>query len=48
MRAIIQRVIEASVKIDGNITGSIGKGLVILLGISENDTREFVKESDFK
>lgn len=38
MKAVIQRVIEASVTIDGNKTASIGKGLMILLGISVTDS----------
>src|SRR5687767_1995585 len=37
MRAIIQRVSEASVKVDHNITGSIKYGLLILLGIEDAD-----------
>ena len=37
MRVVIQRVIEASVKIDGQITSSIKKGLLIFLGIEPSD-----------
>lgn len=37
MRIVIQRVSEASVKIDGLINGEIGKGLLILLGIENDD-----------
>ena len=37
MRALIQRVSEASVKVDHNITGSIKYGLLILLGIEDAD-----------
>ena len=37
MRAIIQRVSEASVKVDGKITGAIGVGLLVLLGIEDDD-----------
>lgn len=37
MRAIIQRVSEASVTVDNNITGSIKRGLLILLGIEDAD-----------
>lgn len=37
MRVVIQRVTEANVKIDGNIAGEIGKGLMILVGIEEAD-----------
>jgi D-tyrosyl-tRNA(Tyr) deacylase len=40
MRAVIQRVTEASVKVDGNIIGEIHAGLLILLGIEDNDTLE--------
>jgi D-tyrosyl-tRNA(Tyr) deacylase len=39
MRAVIQRVSEASVSADGECTGQIGRGLVVLLGIAANDTK---------
>lgn len=42
MRIVIQRVSEASVKIDGKVHGSIGKGYLILLGVCEEDTEEDV------
>lgn len=42
MRAVIQRVREASVQIDGIIKGQIKTGLVVLLGIEETDTPEDV------
>lgn len=38
MKAVIQRVSESHVKVDGNIVGEIGKGLMLLVGIDENDT----------
>lgn len=38
MRAVIQRVSEASVTIDGEICGSIGPGFLVLLGVAEDDT----------
>ncbi|RMG64773.1 MAG: D-tyrosyl-tRNA(Tyr) deacylase [Calditrichaeota bacterium] len=38
MKAVIQRVREASVEVDGETVGSIGLGLVILLGIAQNDS----------
>ncbi len=38
MRAVIQRVTEASVWVDGRITGAIAKGIIILMGIEETDT----------
>ena len=40
MRAVLQRVKRASVTVEGNITGSIGEGLLVLLGIEEADTLE--------
>ena len=40
MRAVIQRVQHASVKVDEKITGSIQKGLLILLGIEDADEQE--------
>jgi D-tyrosyl-tRNA(Tyr) deacylase len=40
MRVVIQRVYEASVRIQGEITAEIRRGLLILLGIEENDKQE--------
>jgi D-aminoacyl-tRNA deacylase len=40
MRLVIQRVRHASVKVDGKITGIIGQGLLILVGIEDSDTDE--------
>lgn len=40
MRAVLQRVKRASVTVEGNITGSIEEGLLVLLGIEEADTLE--------
>lgn len=37
MRAIIQRVTQASIVIDGEQGGKIGKGLMVLLGVSDDD-----------
>ena len=42
MKAVIQRVLEASVKVDGETVGEIGKGLLILLGAAEDDTGQEV------
>ena len=38
MRAVIQKVTEASVTVDGEIVGQIGDGLLVLLGIKPDDT----------
>ncbi|MBO9634782.1 MAG: D-tyrosyl-tRNA(Tyr) deacylase [Chitinophagaceae bacterium] len=40
MRVVIQRVTEASVTIDNSIRSSIGKGLLVLVGIEDTDTQE--------
>ena len=40
MIAVVQRVSSASVKVDGAVTGSCGKGLMILLGVEENDNEK--------
>ncbi|MGQ9627651.1 MAG: D-aminoacyl-tRNA deacylase [Anaerolineae bacterium] len=38
MRAVIQRVREGKVSVDGEVVGAIGPGLIILLGIGQGDT----------
>lgn len=40
MRAVVQRVTQASVTVDGEILGKIGKGFMILLGVADGDTQE--------
>ncbi len=40
MRVVLQRVSEARVRIDGEVVGEIGRGLVVLLGIAPADTPE--------
>ncbi|MBQ4610843.1 MAG: D-tyrosyl-tRNA(Tyr) deacylase [Clostridia bacterium] len=40
MRAVVQRVSEASVTIDGAVKGSIGKGYMVLLGVEDIDEKE--------
>jgi len=40
MRAVVQRVTRASVTIDGEIVGEIEQGLVVLLGVARDDTKE--------
>ncbi|SEL73614.1 D-aminoacyl-tRNA deacylase [Parapedobacter koreensis] len=42
MRAVIQRVSEASCKVNGDITGAIGPGFMVLLGVEETDDHEDV------
>jgi len=37
LRAVVQKVAQASVKVDGNTIGEIGKGLMVLLGMQETD-----------
>jgi D-tyrosyl-tRNA(Tyr) deacylase len=43
MRVVIQRVSEASVKVDGEIVGAIQAGLMVLLGIQNEDTLEDIQ-----
>ena len=43
MRVVIQRVLEASVSIGGTVTAAIGPGLMILLGICEEDGTEDIE-----
>lgn len=44
MKAVLQRVTKASCTVDGEITGKIGEGLVVLLGITHDDTEEDAKQ----
>jgi len=37
MRAVVQRVSRASVKVNGEFTGTIGEGLLVLLGVAQDD-----------
>ena len=39
MRAVLQRVLEASVRIDGHLVSQIGPGLLVLLGVEDGDTQ---------
>ncbi|HEY8961818.1 MAG TPA: D-aminoacyl-tRNA deacylase [Luteolibacter sp.] len=43
MRAVLQRVLEASVRIDGHLVSQIGPGLLILLGVENGDTQTDVE-----
>lgn len=40
MKAVVQRVSRANVTVEGSVTGSIGRGLLVLLGIAPDDTPE--------
>ncbi|MDA0590845.1 MAG: D-aminoacyl-tRNA deacylase [Planctomycetota bacterium] len=42
MRAVVQRVSSASVTVDGEITGEIKRGFLVLLGVGEDDTDDDV------
>ena len=44
MRAVVTRVKNASVTIDGNIVGKIDKGFLVLLGVHKDDTEEIAKK----
>jgi D-tyrosyl-tRNA(Tyr) deacylase len=43
MRALIQRVSKASVRVEEKITASINQGLLVLLGIEDADTEEDIQ-----
>ena len=40
MRFVVQRVLESEVKVDGEVLGKIGKGFMVLIGVSNSDTKE--------
>ncbi len=40
MRAVVQRVSEASVAVDGKVTGAVGQGLCVLVGVGQGDSDE--------
>ena len=43
MKAVIQRVTHAKVTVEGDVTGEIGQGFLVLLGVVEGDTEEDMK-----
>ena len=43
MRLVIQRVLEASVKVDGEELGRVGQGYMVLCGVEDGDTMDDVK-----
>ncbi|MBP3427765.1 MAG: D-tyrosyl-tRNA(Tyr) deacylase [Clostridia bacterium] len=43
MRLVIQRVLESSVRIDGEVVGQIGKGFMVLCGVEDGDTEADVR-----
>lgn len=40
MRFVIQRVLESEVKVEGELLGKIGRGFMVLIGVSDSDTKE--------
>lgn len=43
MRLVIQRVAHAAVTVDGQCTGAVGRGLMVLVGVEHDDTADDVK-----
>lgn len=43
MKFVIQRVNHASVEVDGAVVGKINKGLLVFIGVSNNDTKEIAE-----
>ena len=47
MKVVIQRVLEASVSIDGTVKGAISNGMLVLAGIDENDSEKDIRDLKF-
>jgi D-tyrosyl-tRNA(Tyr) deacylase len=43
MRAVVQRVTDARVRVDGRVIGEIGRGLLVLVGVGREDTADDVR-----
>lgn len=43
MRAVVQRVLEASVQVEGTVVGRIGRGILVFVGVAQGDTSEDVR-----
>ncbi len=43
MRVVLQRVLKSSVSVDGGVIGAIDKGFLVLLGVSDTDTKKEVE-----
>ena len=48
MRAVLQRVIKASVEVDGHLISEINKGLLIFLGVGKNDDEKEIQKLSVK
>ncbi len=44
MRALVQRVVRAEVRVDGDVVGAIGRGLCVLVGVTHTDTTAEAKK----
>ena len=44
MRAVVQRVSEAAVRVDGEVVGAIGTGLCVLVGVTHTDTEDVARK----
>ena len=44
MKAVIQRVLDANLKVDGKLISQIGQGYVVFLGVKKGDTKEDAEE----